>query len=424
MADREGQRPVDRRTYLKVAAGAVGVASLAGCSTNSGNSANGSSSSASQSSSSGGSSSSGSGSTSTTSKSGGGSNGPYNIGFSSYVRGGSWITAYNDAAKYYASDNDIKLDVRPNRQSSSKQIKDIRDFTNKGYDGIIVGVWSTGAAKSAIDYAMGKGVPVMSTNADTASSKIPLYVGFGNYAGAHKCGVQMVEALQKQYPNKSSFHVLNIRGPQGNQSANQRSQGFVDVMKKHDNVTIDKTINAKFAQPTAQTKVQQYINANGTPDGIYSGNLSMGLGSYGALKNLGKLHKMGEKGHIVLTQMDGSPRVNPLVGKQYIDAAVDQPNYFYNPIALKYMVEYIEAGGVNGGGDSVIPKVGSTVKKSQLSIQPHQHKGVNLWETPIWAPATIKKENGHPWFQTNSVTITQSNYDKPYLWGNIWGKKS
>ena len=187
----------NRRTYLKTVGAGVALG-LAGCSGNSG----------------------------------GGGNKLQKLGFSSYVRGGSWITAYVDAAKYYCKDNNIDLKVRPNRQSASKQVQDIRDFANKGYDGIIVGVWSTGAAKSAIDYAMKKGVPVMSTNADTASSKVPLYVGFSNYEGGKKSGQQMVKALKQEKSGKSEYHVLNVRGPQGNQSANQRSQGFVDVIKK------------------------------------------------------------------------------------------------------------------------------------------------------------------------------------------------
>ncbi|WP_423747424.1 sugar ABC transporter substrate-binding protein (plasmid) [Haladaptatus sp. SPP-AMP-3] len=345
------------------------------------------------------------------------------LGFTSYVRGGSWITAYVEAARFYCQDNNINLDVRPNRQSASKQITDIRDFANKGYDGIIVGVWSTGAAKSAIDYAMRKGVPVMATNADTASSKIPLYVGFSNYAGGRKSGEQMVKALKQEKSGKNEWHVLNIRGAQGNQSANQRSQGFIDVMKKQDKVVIDRTINGDYAQDTAQNKVQQYINANGKPDGIYSGNLSMGLGVVGALRNLNALYKKGNDKHIVLTQMDGSPQVNPLVKKGFIDAAVDQPNYFYNPIAIKYMGEYVSAGGVDGDGQSAIPNVGSTVKEGGFNINAHQHKGVNLWSKQIWSPAPIKEQNGHPWFQTNSIVITQQNAGKPYLWGNIWSNK-
>ncbi len=227
----------------------------------------------------------------------------------------------------------------------------------------------------------------------------------------------MLNALEQQYPNKDTWRVLNIRGPQGNQSANQRSQGFVDLMNEQSRVELVQTINAEFARDVAQSNVQEFIQANGRVDGIYSGNLSMGLGVVGALRNLDALVPRGEDGHICLTQMDGSPEVNPLVGEGVIDAAVDQPNYFYNTVALRYMREYVE----NGMDDSVIPEVGSEVTSDQLSIEPGQHKGVEMWSEPIWEPGVMREQNGHPWFRTNSVVITQDNFDQPFLWGNVWG---
>ncbi len=102
------------------------------------------------------------------------------LGISMYVRGGSWITAFKEAAEFYCKDQDIKVDIIPNQQSANKQASDIRQFANQGYDGIIASVWSTGAIKSAIDFADKQGVPVFTANADTASSKAKLYVGFSN----------------------------------------------------------------------------------------------------------------------------------------------------------------------------------------------------------------------------------------------------
>ncbi len=244
-----------------------------------------------------------------------------------------------------------------------------------------------------------------------------MYVGFSNYDGGASSGEQMLNALEQQYPDKDTWRVLNIRGPQGNQSANQRSQGFLDVMNEQDRVEVVRTINGEFARDVAQSNVQEFIQANGRVDGIYSGNLSMGLGVVGALRNLDMLVPQGEDGHICLTQMDGSPEVNPLVGDGMIDAAVDQPNYFYNPIAMHYMREYVESGM----DDSVIPEVGSEVTADQLNIEPGQHKDVELWSEPIWEPGVMREQNGHPWFRTNSVVITQDNFDQPFLWGNVWG---
>ena len=338
------------------------------------------------------------------------------VGYTSYVRGGSWITAYVEAAQFYAEDRGIDLDVRPNQQDASKQVQDIRDFTNQGYDGIIVGVWQTGAAEGAISDALDAGVPVFATNADTSNPDIPMYVGFSNYDGGASCAEQMIRFLEEQRSGQDPWQVLNVRGIQGNQSANQRSQGFLDVMAEEDRVEVLTTINGEYARDVAQNKVQQWVNNNQRPDGIYSGNLSMGLGVVSALDNLGELYQRGEDDHIVLTQMDGSPEVNPAVAEGTIDAAVDQPNYFYNPIAMQYLIDYVEQG------PEVIPEVGTTVTSDDLTIEPGMHKGVEMWSEPIWEPGEIREQNGHPWFRTNSIVITEDNAEEPFLWGNVWGQ--
>jgi ribose transport system substrate-binding protein len=348
---------------------------------------------------------------------GGGDNSLDKIGMSAYVRGGSWITAYIEAAEFYAEQLGVEIEVRPNQQSAQKQVEDIRDFTNGNADAILAGVWSTGAAEGAVNQAIDQGTPVFATNADTSSEEIPLYVGFSNYDGGASSGEEMVSALDEQYPDVDTYQVLNVRGPQGNQSANQRSQGFVDVIDEQDNIEILETINGEFARDQAQQNVQEYINANGEPHGIYSANLSMGLGVVQALDNLNLLVPRGEDNHVVLTQMDGSPEVNPLVGEGMIDAAVDQPNYFYNPVAMQYIQEYVEAGN----DQSVIPDVGDEVTSDDLTIESGEYKGVEMWSESIWEPGEMREQNGHPWFRTNSIVITEENFDQPFLWGNVWG---
>ncbi|WP_265110736.1 sugar ABC transporter substrate-binding protein [Halosolutus halophilus] len=337
------------------------------------------------------------------------------IGLSAYVRGGSWITAYIEAAEFYAEQIGVDLDVRPNEQSAQQQVSDIRDMANQGYDGIIVGVWDTGAAEGAINNAIDDGIPVIATNADTSSSEIPLYVGFSNYAGGEACAQEMIASLEEQRGDQDEWTVLDVRGPQGNQSANQRSQGFLDVMEEDDRVVVSDVLNGKFARDTAQEVTQEWINANDEVDGIYSGNLSMGLGVVRALENLGLDAPKGEDDHIILTQMDGSGEVNELIGDGVIDAAADQPNYFYNPIAIEYLRMYHE------DGSDAIPEVGSTVESGDLDIQTGDYKDVELWSEDIWAPAEIDEQNGHPWFKTNNIIITEENADQPYLWGNVWG---
>lgn len=338
------------------------------------------------------------------------------IGFSGYVRGGSWITAYNEATEFYAEEMGVEMDIRPNEQSTSQQVQDIRDFVNQGYDAIIVNVWDTGGAEGAINEAMEAGIPVIATNADTSSSEIPLYVGFSNQQGGQLCAEAMVEALEEQRGDQDEWNVLDVRGPTGNQSADQRSQGFLDHMEEQDDVNVLDSLNGEYAREDAQTVTQEWIQANETPDGIYSGNLSMGLGVVNALESLDMMVPAGEDDHIILTQMDGSEEVNGLVGDGTIDAAVDQPNYFYNPIGMEYLEMYVEEG------PDAMPEVGDTVEAGDIDMHTGEHMGVELWSEPIWAPAEIDEQNGHPWFKTNAIVITEENYDQPYLWGNVWGE--
>jgi len=104
---------------------------------------------------------------------GGGSDSLEKVGMTAYVRGGSWITAYNEAANFYAEDQGIELEVRPNQQRAQKQASDIRDFNNGDHDAILVGVWSTGAAESAINQAIDQGTPVFSTRTRPTSWRSP-----------------------------------------------------------------------------------------------------------------------------------------------------------------------------------------------------------------------------------------------------------
>lgn len=337
------------------------------------------------------------------------------IGMSAYVRGGSWITAYIEAAEFYAEEIGVELDVRSNEQSAQQQVSDIRDMANQGYDGIIVGVWDTGAAEGAINEALDQGVPVITTNADSSSDQLPLYVGFSNYEGGETCAHEMIRALEEQRGDQDEWEVLNVRGPQGNQSANQRSQGFLDVMDADDRVTVRDTLNGEYAREEAQNVTQQWINANDEVDGIYSGNLSMGNGVVRSLESLGLDAPKGDDDHVILTQMDGSGEINQLVSDGVIDAAIDQPNYFYNPIAIEYLRAYHE------NGPDAMPEVGDTIESGDLEIQSGNYKDVELWSEPIWSPGEILEQNDHPWFKTNSIVITEENANEPFLWGNVWG---
>jgi ribose transport system substrate-binding protein len=416
MPDRQSL-DVSRRRILK-ATGAAGLAGLAGCSSN-GDGSDGGSGGGSDGSSDGGGGDGSSDGGSGDGESGGSSTteqSPLSMGFSTYFRGGAWITAFLEATEFYAKDQNFDYNEFGNQESGQKQVSDIRQMANQGYDGILVNTWDSEAVNPAIDEATEQGVPVFTANVDATTENVTMYVAFSNRAAAETAAEQTIAELEEEKPDQDSYQILDVMGAPAQQITQQRDEPFVEKISNTDGFEIADKVPGEFTRDAAQQATSEWINANGAPDAIYSANLSMGLGVLTALKNAGLASKRGEDDHVVLVQLDAGPQVIQGINDGYIDAAIDQPNYFYGPIALEYMRKYVE-----GDGEDAIPEVGTTITADDLTIESAQHKGVELWSEPVWAPAEIVEKDGHVQFQTNSVTVTEENADAPYLWGNIWG---
>lgn len=338
------------------------------------------------------------------------------VGVSSYVTGGSWITAFWEAGELYAQENDIEWNLTSNTEDVETLISSIRQFTNQEYDGILAAIWDPSAANDAIKEATEADIPVFTADGDATSEHVKMNVAFGNENAGRVCGEEHVAAVREANPDQDSYRVLNFRGPLGGGTvASMRNDGFEAVIEEQDDFEIVQTINAEHERSTAKQRAQEWLNANDPPDSIQSTNLSMGLGVQGALSELDLQYAKGHEDHIVQTQVDAGPEVNGLIEDGYVDVAIDQPNYFYMPIALHYMQQWYDEG------DDAIPEIGTEITADDLDIPSTEFEGVDLWSEPIWAPAQIVEQNGHPKFETQGVVVTEDNVNESYHWGNIWG---
>lgn len=377
-------RSIDRRTFIKVAGGAAIASSFAGCTGNGGNGGNGTESSNNK-----------------------------KIGISQHQAGGSWITAFFESGKKYANAQGYNLETFIHDSSAETQISQVRQMVNQDYDGIVLVPWNE-SLNSVIEEAANADIPVFTANQDSTTSAIKSFTAFGNRNAGSICGDRMYSALTEQKPDVSPYRVLNVRGEFISQS-NARTEGFLSVMDKKDDVTVVNTIQTDWTQADAQSKVQTWLNGNEAPHGVFSSNMTSGLGAFQALKKQGLTHPKSNSKHIVTTQLDGGPQVNPKILDGLIDAAVDQPVTYYIPLAIKQMEAYWQ------NGDGSLPKPGSQLKKDAYSFDSVEMNGGTLWSEPTWAPASVKKKDNHPYVQTNGIVLTKENADQPYLWGNIWG---
>lgn len=335
------------------------------------------------------------------------------IGISQHQVGGAWVTAFFEAGTVYCEEQGYNCRTFIHEQDAAKQISQVRQMINQEYDGIVLVPWNE-SLNDVIEEATDAGIPVFTANSDSTSPAIKSFTAFGNYGAGVTCAEKMYEALQEERPDVGTYRVLNIRGDFFGVS-NRRTDGFVDTMDEHDDVEIVETVKTDWSRSQSQSKTLQWLSANDPPDGAYASNLTSGLGMFSALDREDLIVPKGEEGHIVITHLDGGPEANVNIGEGLVDAAVDQPNYFYIPLAIKQMQDWWD------GGDETVPEPGQTLTEEDYSFEPVEHKGVQLWSEPIWSPAEVVEKDGHPHVRTNGITITQENADAPFLWGNIWG---
>ncbi|MFP8953472.1 sugar ABC transporter substrate-binding protein [Natrialbaceae archaeon A-arb3/5] len=335
------------------------------------------------------------------------------VGVSQHLVGGDWVTAFYEAGELYAEEQGINYNVVSHDEDSAEQVTDIRQFVAEDYDAIIAAPFDE-AVDEAINEADEAGIPVFTVNDPGTTDSIKTFTAFGNAEAGETCGELMVENLEDQYPDRDEYTVLHVRGA-FNQASNARTDGFDEYIEEQDDVEVVDTIQTDWSIDDAQSTTIDYLSANDPPDGVYVTNMTSGIGVQNALEQLDLQEPAGDDDHIVHTQPDAGPDVNPLIENGYIDGAVDQPAHFYIPLAIQQMLNYMD------GGDDALPQPGDTLDENDYSFDPIEYEGNQLWEDPIWAPAEVEERDGHTHVLTAGIVVTDENVDHPGLWGNIWG---
>ncbi len=362
--------------------------------------------------------------------------GSLTVGLSTHFTSGAWVTAVVEATQFYAQDQGFNYNLFTTGGESQKQITDIRQMVNQNYDGIVLIPFNSQAIGSVVEEATNAGVPVFTVDIDAATGADKMHFSWDDEAATRRAGEMLVENLRQQKPNQDQYQVLEVRAPPGRDIARLRHEPFVNLIEQTDDVIVAGTVVGDWVRETSKQRTPEWINANQPPDAIYSANFLMSLGALSALQEMDLAVPRGEDGHIVMTQLDGSQNTHEMIMEGFIDGAVDQPNYYYGPLALAYLERFVNQG------ESALPSQGSTVTSTKepvtgtgnqttttanggggqtVTIEPAQHRGVELWQAPIWSPATIRQAFNHRQFVTSHVEITEENADAPYLWGNIWG---
>lgn len=405
---------VSRRNLIKTL-GAAGSIALAGCSS-SNDGGDGGSDGGDGSDSSGDGGSTQTSSTQTTS----GGDGSYHIGFAIMGLGGDpWMGAFRKGAEWYAEDQGLELTVTDGEFDSAKQINDAKRLVRQDVDAILTSPVQSDAAVTMVEEANAENIPVFTANSTAATSGVPMFTAFGNQDAANSAAGVMANKLEERYGSPEG-RVVEVLLPQDTETFVQRHEGFVSGMEEYDDIEIIAQLEYDQTQEDAANKIATQLQRDDDFDALYCPDLLSGLASMSAFENEGVKEPIGNEGHITTVGLDAGPNTLNSIRNDYFDAAIDQPNLFYAPITMKYMVDYLDAGQDSG----VIPEVGQEITADdQTFATGNQHDGLDPWAEPLWAPAQMEElefdDGMQTYFKTSGVTVTKENADAPYLWGNL-----
>jgi ABC-type sugar transport system substrate-binding protein len=261
-----------------------------------------------------------------------------------------------------------------------------------GYDAIVGGPVDSNAATASVKKANAAGIPVFMLGRTSAGGTVELIARADQAALGTLAAEELVRRLKEQRGEVKGI-ILELQGEMASSNAKVRSDAINAVLSQYSGLEVISR-NTHWLAEQFYDLTKSIASVNDVVGITMGSDVIPGVDA--ALKSIGKLKKIGEPGHIVVTGIDGDPRVLGLMGEDYWDASALQDMVGYGTILAHYMKDYLDGSfKIDMAGKLSNP---GRAYDDQMAMEAAATEG---WE-----------------IQTPSRVIDKSNYTDPALWGN------
>jgi simple sugar transport system substrate-binding protein len=364
---------MSRRTFGMGALGAAGLALLSACGQDGGSPA-------------GGSSGSGSGS-------GGGTAAYANKGMDFF-----FFVMLAEAIKRKSEELGYKYSTTDAKQDSSQQFNQAKTLLVQKPSLLIVDTVDSGAWAPIAQQTKSGKIPFGAVDSLVTDGEIDFQVAFDNSMAGTMAAQKTVELLKAKYGSEKGS-VFNGYGALSSAAWNARKIAFEAELAKYPNIQL-------ISRPTegSETNARQVAGATLSEfpelDAIHGPSDSITRGFITAMETAGRLKKVGEEGHIIVTTIDGEPQALQWFRDGTVDAPVSQDPVAYGEICVDMLSTY-------------------TAKGQPIPLGAYENKDY------FWEKSTIESTPNGPVMTIPPYVIDKSNVDDPRQWANVvtqkWG---
>lgn len=263
------------------------------------------------------------------------------IGYSISTLNNAFFVGMTKGVENGAKKFGVKLLIVNANGDSAKQAADVEDLITKKVDAIIINPRDAEAIAPAVKKALAAGIPVFALDRGVTGVEVTSFLETDNVAMGRLAADLIAEAMKKKY-GEIKGNVIELVGLVGTTAARDRGKGFHEGMKKYPGLKIVASQPADFNQEKAYNVTMNLVLAHPNVDAIFGHNDDNTVGAMRALKAMGKLKKVGEKGHIYIVGIDGIKQALDAIRQGYIDCTISQEPVMMGEKSVEFAIKYLK----------------------------------------------------------------------------------
>ena len=252
------------------------------------------------------------------------------VGFSQLGAESGWRTANTESVKAsLTKENGIDLTFSDAQQKQENQIKAIRSFIVQKVDVIFLAPKVETGWEPVLKEAKDAKIPVILLDRGIEVSDDSLYatlITSDFVEEGRMAGRWLADRM------KGKGNIVELQGTIGSAPANDRKEGFAEILKDHPDMKIVRSQTGDFNIEKGKQVMEAFLKADKNIQAVYAHNDDMALGAIQAIEEAGLKPGVdiivvgidGVKGAfeaIVAGKMNCTVECNPLLGPAAFDAA-------------------------------------------------------------------------------------------------------
>ncbi|GAD58750.1 ABC transporter substrate-binding protein [Brevundimonas sp. BAL450] len=261
------------------------------------------------------------------------------VGFSQIGSESGWRAAETRVAREQAEARGIDLRVSDAQQRQENQIRAIRTFIAQGVDAILLAPVVETGWDAVLAEAREANIPVVLLDRRIETADEDLYLA-AVASDAVEEGRVAARWLAEEVGDRQCG-VIELQGTVGASVANDRREGFAEIVAGNPNLTIVRSQSGDFTRSRAKEVMESLIRSVGGPNicAVYAHNDDMMIGAIQAMTEAGL--NPGED--ILTVSIDGVPDIFRAMAEGQANATVELTPNMAGP-AFDLLEAYLDDG--------------------------------------------------------------------------------